>query len=181
MKGVKKENEKKKLERDDFVREMFVRDAEARAQAGFKTKEGFYLEPLSGPKAQKAFKKKYKVPMNSQRLFGLRGEVYRQFGLDEKGRPTTATALPGVPELTPAEGQPLASANRDPNDPTFHVAIVPIEDVEQGTFLKKTIEALGERGLVDKELRVDGIHSHYATVSRFPAGGATTPKKDIAA
>ena len=177
MKGVKKENEKKKLERDAFVKEMFIADCAMRAKKQFKTPEGFYLEPLSGPNAQKAYKKKFRVTLNSQRLFRIRREVWEACGLDNEGRPKTKPALPGVPNLKAGNGQGLTAAARDPNDPIFNVAIIPTEDVAQGLFLKGAIEKLGERGLVDKDLRVDGVHGHYATVSRFqPEPDDTTTK-----
>jgi hypothetical protein len=169
MKGVKKENEKKKLERDAFVREMFIADCADRAKKQFKTPDNFYLEPLSGPNAQKAFKRRFKVPMNSQRLFRLRREVWQQCGLDSEGRPQAKRGLHGVAPLLPAvNGHGLTAAARDPNDPLFNVAIIPVEDVAQGVFLKTSIEKLSERGLVDMELRVDAITEHYATVSKFP-------------
>lgn len=169
MKGVKKENEKRKLERDNFVRELFVEDTETRIKAQFKTDDDFYLEPLSGPKAQALFKKRFKVPMNSQRLFDLRREIWAQFNLDKNGRPTTKTTiLEGVPTLQPQGGQALTSANRDPNDPLFHVALIKIEDEAQGLFLKGALDQLRDKGFVEKELRVDGIHSQYASISRWP-------------
>lgn len=162
MKGVKAEDVEKVEKRNNFVKELFEKDCRERA------KHGFIDEPLSAPKAQKAFKGRFHVQLNSQRLYRLRAEVWKKFGLDEEGKPPR-NKLPGVAQLRPrTNGVPIQAAARDPNDPLFNVAIVPTEDATQGVFLKQALEALSERGMVDKNLHVDAITAHYATVSRFP-------------
>jgi hypothetical protein len=169
MKGVKAADVEKTQRRDEFVRKMFLTDCLERAKLGFKSAEGFYLPPLSGPLAQKALKKDFKTAMNSQRLFKIRQEAFKACGLTSEGKPKTqAIPLPGVPKLVGGAAQPLAAANRNPNDPLYHVAIVPTSGVDQGNFLKATLELLGQRGLIDPALRVDDIHNHYATVSKYP-------------
>jgi hypothetical protein len=162
MKGVKAEDVEKHLKRDQFVRELFEKDCQDRA------KHGFIDEPLSAPKAQKAFKGRFHVALNSQRMYRLRNEVWAKHGLDDKGKPPRRTVLPGMRQLVPQNGTPLQAAARDPNDPLFNVAVVSTADSAQGEFLKHALEVLASRGMVDPELRVDGVFGHYATVSRFP-------------
>lgn len=164
MKGVKAADVEKVTKRNSFVKEMFEKDCKERA------KDGFIDAPLSAPEAQRLYKGRYHVQINSQRLYRLRAEVWQKFGLDDEGKPSRSKPqLAGVAQLVARNGgAPLQAAARDPGDPLFHVAIVPTEDITQGAFLKQALEKLAERGLVDTALRVDGIHEHYATVSRFP-------------
>lgn len=166
MKGVKKEDEGKVTRRTEFVNKLFMDDCLKRA------KDGFIDEPLSGPKAQQVFKHRFGVYLNSQRMFAIRQTVFSQYGLDVEGKPQRvgAPALPGVAQLTPSTSKEptLQSANRDPADPLFSVAIVSVKDVEQGEFLKAAMATLATRGLIDPDLRVDAVTAHYATVSRFP-------------
>lgn len=164
MKGVKEKNLVKWEERNDFVKKLFEADCAVRE------KEGFIDPALSAPRAQSAFKKRFGVGLNSQRMYTIRRGVFKEHDLDERGRPLPGRVkrLPGVPTLQAGSGPGLTAANRDPSDPMFHVAVVPIADETQGAFLKQALEKLSERGLVDKTLRVDGIHAHYATVSKFP-------------
>lgn len=151
MKGVKKGREARNEERVNFVRELFTKNYQARA------KRGFIDPPLSCPAAQKEFKARFKVQLNSQRMYDLRRALFAEQGLDDKGKPT---GKPKQPALT--------SANRMEGDPQFHVAVVPIDDEVQGLFLRDALAKLGETGIAPKTLKVDAIHSHYATVSNFP-------------
>ncbi len=166
MKGVKAGDVEKKQKRDNYVREIFERDCIERA------KHGFIDEPMSAPRAQELYRGRYHVGLNSQRMYNLRAEVWKKFGLDKSGKPPRngLTKLPGVAQLAARNGggAPLQVAMRDPSDLVHNVAIVPTEDATQGVFLKQALEVLAGRGMVDSELRVDGIHSNYATVSRFP-------------
>lgn len=143
MKGVKPNQEEKSKDRTQFVRDMFKKDCQVRAQVGYVD------QPLSAPRAQQEFKKKFKVGMNSQRMYQIRAEVFSSCGLDLRGRPL-------VPQAG-AHGNGVASA----------VAVIPVEGQEQGNFLKKALDELRAKGLIDEDLSVDSVHSHYATVSKF--------------
>jgi hypothetical protein len=160
MKGVKAEDVEKTVKRDSFVRELFERDCRERA------KHGFIDEPLSAPKAQKLFKGRYHVQLNSQRMYKLRDEVWKKWGLDDEGKPPRNGHA--LRPATNGHTNGVQVAARNPDDPAYHVAIIPTEDATQGVFLKQALETLGQRGLTDPELRVDGIHENYSTVSRFP-------------
>jgi hypothetical protein len=179
--------EEGKREEEAGARRLRARDVCARRRGPassrqFKTNDGFYLEPLSGPKAQKAFKKRFKVPMNSQRLFGLRGEVWAAVRAGQEGRPTTkTTALPGVPELTPA--QRAAADQRQPRPQRPHCSTSPScrsRTSPRALFLKATIEAPGRA----RSRRQGAARRRHPLALRhgvaISAGGATTPKKDIA-
>jgi hypothetical protein len=142
MKGVKPRNENKTKERIQFMRELFREDCRDRARLG-------YVDPpLSAPKAQEEFRKKFKVGMNSQGLYKIRAEVFAEAGLDGRGRPK-------VPPRSAPAGAPLA------------VAVIKVEDEGQGNFLKGALDELRAKGLIDDDLAVDAVHKHYATVSKF--------------
>jgi hypothetical protein len=161
MKGVKIGTEGNAAERAEFIRNLFLNDCQERA------KVGFIDRPLSAPLAQKAFRKRFGVGLNSQKLYQLRRDAFLEFGLDKNGRPEPGK-LPGLSNLQARAGASIQVAARDPAAAIFNVAIVPTQDATQGVFLQQALEVLAGRGLVEKELRVDGIHGNYATVSRFP-------------
>lgn len=142
MRGIKPSHESKARERMQFMREMFLDDCRERARIG-------YVDPpLSAPKAQAAFRRKFKVGMNSQGLYKIRGEVFEEMGLDRRGRPK-------VMAPTEAEGAPLV------------VAVIPVKVEGQGEFLREALDELRAKGLIEDNLSVDAVHKHYATVSKF--------------
>lgn len=141
MKGIKKDREQATTERQQFVRDLFARDCASRAKVG-------YVDPAMGAtKAQKEFKKRFGVGMNSQGLYRIRAEVFHQYGLDNKGRPAM------LPDR--GDGQALA------------VAVIPVDSEDQGRFLQRALTELRTRGLVDENVAVDGVFKNYATVSKI--------------
>lgn len=142
MKGVKPRHEERTRERVQFMKELFRQDCRDRARVG-------YVDPpLSAPRAQEEFRKKFKVGMNSQALYKIRAEVFAEAGLDGRGRPKVP--MPNAPT-----GEALA------------VAVIPVADEGQGQFLKGALDELRSKGLIGDDVAVDAVHKHYATVSKF--------------
>lgn len=181
MIGVKKTDEREFAARQRFLEDLIAADCRARA------KRGFIDPPLSQPKVQKIWQKKFGVQVNTARFYATRERILAQHHLDRDGKPTglqakgkpgpipehqngaptVAQALEGVAELRPGSGQ-LQAAARDPRDPTFHVALVGVDSVKQGEFLRHALDQLKGRGFVPKEVQVDSVCDRYATVSYWP-------------
>lgn len=155
MMGVKKGDEKKIQERRSWLRELFLGDCRRRQE------NGFVDPPLSGPQAQKLFHERYKTSMNSQRMYKFRDAIFAEFGLDKKGRPVRG-------KRQGLDGERLQQAARDPQDPLFNVAVVQVPGREHGAFLQQALAELAQKGLVEPTLRVEDVHDHYVTVSRYP-------------
>lgn len=157
MMGVRKGDEKKILARRQWLRELFLGDCRKRQG------NGFVDPPLSGPQAQKLFHEKYGTSMNSQRMYQFRDKIFAEFGLTKEGRP-----IRGKRQGLQEDGAQLQQAARDPQDPLFNVAVVPVGSREHGELLAKSLAVLAEKGLVEPSLRVDDVHDNYVTVTRYP-------------
>jgi len=152
LKGVRPRDENRVKERNDFVRDLFVQDFKVRST------RNFVDPPLSAPKAQKEFKKRFGVQMNSQRLYDMRKGIFAEQGLDHLGRP-----------LGGHRPAPITTANRMEDDPLFHVAVLNIKDEVEGLLIRDALTTLASKKLIPSTVKVDAIHSHYMTVSNFPA------------
>lgn len=166
MRGVRIRDVAKIQERNEYVKKIFAEDCKARAEHGFTD------PPLSAPAMQKTFKKQYGVQMNSQRMYNLRKEVFKDFKLDSRGRPNRAakaTLLPPLKATWNGQQHPLQVANRDPSNDNVggRASIIHLENAGQAAFLQTTIDKLKADGLMDNRVRIDTVQPNYVVFSNF--------------
>lgn len=165
MKGVKKGNEDRVLKRRAWIADRFRRDCRERMA------RGYVDPPLSPGKCNDEFRVKFHTSLNSQRMYQLRAEIFKEFGLDKKGRPENpgTLTLPGIPKLAPAA---IPALNREVGDPLFHVALIKTVDETYGAFLQDALGQLQQKGMVPDTLKVDAVTPRYVSVSSFPEEAA---------